>query len=541
METMKYLFSRAVAICALCFALCCLFSCETDKGTTPPSGNEQLPPEEIAPEVVYPTLDQFGFIANDNITTLPADIECNIADNIVSFTSVVKTLSPVIPGVKLIPTFKAQEGCQVFVGDSLQESGKTPQDFSGKVEYRVVDSEGLQSIYTVSLKFDYTGIPIVAISTEGGAAIKSKDVWVNATFALMGGSEFDSIETMDIEISGRGNSTWNYAKKPYKLKLSKKTSVLGMPKHKRWVLLANYIDKTMLRNDLAFYLGQKTSLAWTPHGYHVELILNGEHKGNYYLCEQIKIDENRVNIAELGPEEQTNVTGGYLLEMDTYTADDDETPFLSKYKVNSEKGDTNIQVKIKDPEAEDLTQQQFDYIVGYFHAFEDALYGDNWLDEKSGYKSYIDVKSFVDIYLVSELLYHWEWRHPKSSYMFKDRDGKLCSGPMWDYDWKIGTVKSGWYCKQYLWYPRLFTDPEFVALLKARWAALYPEFQSAITYLQTKRDQLSDSADKNFAIWTERTFSTNGENDLTYREAANRLTTNYIARLEWLNAEIEAL
>ena len=538
---MRYLFSRVVAICTLCLAVYCSVSCQTDKGTTPPSDNEQLPPEETTPEVVYPVLEQFGFVANDNVSILPTDVECNIADNIISFTSVVKTLSPVIPGVKLIPTFKAQDGCQVFVGDTLQESGKNAQDFSGKVEYRVVDSEGLQSIYTVALKFDYTGIPIVAISTENGEPITSKDDWLDATFALMGGSEFDNIETMDVQIAGRGNSTWKYAKKPYKLKFAKKTEVLGMPKHKRWVLLANYIDKTMLRNDLAFYLGQKSALAWTPHGHHVELILNGQHMGNYYLCEQIKIDENRVNITELGPEEQTNITGGYLLEMDTYAADSDETPFSSKHKVNTEKGNTNINIKIKDPEAEDLTQQQFDYIVGYFHAFEDALYGENWLDEKSGYKNYIDLTSFIDIYLISELIYHWEWRHPKSSYIYKDRDSKLCFGPMWDYDWKTFTVKSGWYCKEYLWYPRLFTDPEFVKQLKARWATLYPEFQTAVAYLNNKRNQLLESAELNYAIWTDKAHSTNGENDISYKEAANRLTTNFIARLEWLNTEIEAL
>ena len=537
---MKHNIAKILPLFLLCFALCVWVSCEDDKNTTPPS-EEENPDPEPTPEIVYPVLEQFGFSAGSNEAVLQSDVECSIADNVVSFSTVVKTLVPVIPGVELVPTFKVQEGCKVYVGENEQESGRSAQDFSGKVEYRVVDQDGNQSIYTVALKFDYTGIPIVVISTEGGAAIASKDDWVKASFALMGGAEFDNIETMDIEIAGRGNSTWRYAKKPYKLKLSKKTAVLGMPKHKRWVLLANYIDKTLLRNDLAFYLGKKSALAWTPRGYHVELILNGEHKGNYYLCEQIKLDENRVNITELGPEEQTNVTGGYLLEMDTYEADADETPFKSKHKVNTEGGNKTIKIKIKEPEAEDLTTQQFDYIVGYFHAFEDALFGENWLDPTNGYKSYIDLTSFIDIYLISELIYHWEWRHPKSSYMFKDRDGKLCFGPMWDYDWKTFTVKTGWYCKDYLWYPRLFTDPEFVAQLKARWAVLYPEFQTAVTYLNKKRSQLLESAEKNFAIWGEKVNGTNGEDNINFKEAANRLTTNFIARLEWLNAEIEAL
>ena len=195
---MKHFISKILTLCLLCFWV----GCEDDKNTTPPNGNEQPTPDPT-PEVVYPVLEQFGFAANDNVAILSSDVECSIADNVVSFTTVIKTLKPVIPGVELIPTFKVEDGCEVFVGEQLQESGKSRQDFSGKVEYRVVDNQGNQSIYTVALTFDYKGIPIVAISTDNGAAIKIKDKWVTATFAVMGGSEFENIETIDIEIAGR--------------------------------------------------------------------------------------------------------------------------------------------------------------------------------------------------------------------------------------------------------------------------------------------------------------------------------------------------
>ncbi len=518
-------------------------ACQDDK-TTPSVNEEPQQPEspEDTPEEVSQKLEEFGFRVEENGDILPADVKCDIAaDNTISFAVVIKTLSPVYPGVKLTPVFKVQEGCKVYVGDQEQVSGKSAQDFTQTVAYRVVDEQNEESVYNVSMRFDFTGIPIVAVTTENGVAITSKDEWVDATLSLMGGEGFDNIEPMAVQIAGRGNSTWKYDKKPYKLKFSKKTQVLGMPKHKRWVLLANFIDKTMLRNDLTFYLGKKTSLAWTPRGYHVELILNGKHMGNYYLCEQIKIDENRVNIAELGPDEESNVTGGYLMEMDTYGADDDETLFYSKHKVTTEKGSECIPIKIKDPEREDLTSKQLDYIQGYFHSFEDALYGENWLDEKLGYKNYIDITSFVDIYIVSELIYHWEWRHPKSSYMHKDRDGKLCSGPLWDYDWKTFTQRTGWYCKDFLWYPRLFEDPAFVTLLKERWATLYPEFQGATAYITKMKNRLLASAEKNYKIWGTAMTGPNGESNMTYEESVNKMLSRYTERLEWLNAQIEAL
>ncbi|MBQ9138061.1 MAG: CotH kinase family protein [Alistipes sp.] len=546
---MRNYLSRALILLMLCFATTTWSGCE--EKPLPPTSEQspELPeqpeepenPTDTPEEQSGPKLMEFRLRAEENGDILSAQVRCEIgSDRSVSSVTPIKTLRPVYPGVTLKPVFKAEEGCKIYVGDQEQISGESAQDFTTPVIYKVVDSEGQENLYTVALQFHFTGLPIVAISTEGGVEITSKDDWVGATFSLMGSEEFESIEPMDIQIAGRGNSTWRYDKKPYKLKFASKTEVLGMPKHKRWVLLANFIDATMLRNDLTFYLGKKTSLPWTPRGYHVELVLNGKHLGNYYLCEQIKIDKNRVNITELAPED-TNITGGYLMEMDTYAADDDETLFNSKHKVTTEKGQSLIPIKIKDPEHEDLTAQQLDYIQGYFHAFEDALYGENWLDKEQGYKNYIDVTAFVDIYLISELIYHWEWRHPKSSYMHKDRDGLLVPGPLWDYDWKTYTQREGWYCKEYLWYPRLFQDPEFVALLKERWTALYPEFEGAIAYINTMKAKLAESAKKNSQIWGATTTGPNGESKMSYDQAVERILSCYTDRLHWLDSQIKAL
>lgn len=526
--------------------------CKPDKNIVPPhydkvDGPDDNPNDEPTDEpeeepVVLPKFDEFYLSSQINEEYITERAECVIAeDGSISYDGSIKTLKPVYEGITLTPSFKVQEGITVYVGDVEQKDGRSPQDLSQTVTYRLVDAEGNEAEYPVSLNFDYTGLPIVVIQTENGAPIVSKDDWLKATMLIEGGAEFDDLKKADISIAGRGNSTWGYDKKPYKIKLDSKAKVLGMPKHKRWVLLANYIDKTMLRNDVSFYLGKQTSLPWTPRGYHVEVIINDVHLGNYYLCEQIKIDENRVNIAEMDPGSD-DVTGGYLMEMDTYHPDDDETLFHSKYEFRTEVGTSRIPFKIKDPEAEDLTDNQLNYIKGYIHDFEDALFSDDWLDEEKGYKRYIDLDSFIDIYLVSELIYHTEWQHPKSSYMHKDSNGKLVSGPMWDYDWTTFSTRTGWYCRECLWYPRMFEDPAFVAELKEHWTLLYPKFRGAIDYMTKMKSKLAASAEKNYAIWGEGMYgSPNGEGAMTFEQSVDKIIDRYTERIEWLNTEFNKL
>lgn len=529
---MSRLFVRALMFFSLFSFAMAIGGCSSDPDVEKPEAEEGTQNGD-------PVMSEFCFMSVLNESLLRQNIKCDISsDGMITYATTVPTKTFVYSGVEMIPTFKVNKGSVVYVDGVEQQSGVSSHDFTEPVNYLVVGKNGKEKEYVVELKFASTGLPIVVVETPGGKDIISKENWLNAKISIMGTEEFEGLEQTDVQIAGRGNSTWLYAKKPYKLKFGKKTEILGMPKHKRWVLLANYIDKTMLRNDVSFYLGKQTSLAWTPRGYHVELIVNGEHRGNYYLCEQIKIDENRVNIAEMDPESE-DITGGYLMEMDTYSPDDDETRFYSKYKAAT---GNLIPVKIKDPEAEDLTDAQLDYIKSYWHAFEDALYGADWLNEQKGYKNYIDVLSFVDIYLVSELIYHSEWGHPKSSYMHKDAGGKLVSGPMWDYDWTTFTKRKGWYCKDMLWYKRMFEDPAFVALVKERWAELYPKFHTAINYMQEMKEKLTPSANCNYAIWgADMSGSPNGEGSMTYGESVDKIIDRYTERIEWLNTEIQKL
>ncbi|MCP4499528.1 MAG: hypothetical protein GY822_06130, partial [Deltaproteobacteria bacterium] len=147
----------------------------------------------------------------------------------------------------------------------------------------------------------------------------------------------------DLEIRGRGNSTWGKPKKPYKLKLEDKSKLLGMPKSKHWALLANYFDPSQLRNSAAMFLGEQTTLAWTPKLRHVEVQVNGEFIGLYQLAETVRIEDNRVDITEMSPSDTgpVDITGGYLLEQDARRIDNGEFGFLSSL---------GLDVVLKNPE-----------------------------------------------------------------------------------------------------------------------------------------------------------------------------------------------
>ena len=157
-------------------------------------------------------------------------------------------------------------------------------------------------------------MPQLHITTENNAVVTSKKDYINASFEL----NDDEITDGTLEIRGRGNSTWDWPKKPYRLKLTDSTSLLGMPASKHWVLLANYADKTLIRNDIAFMFGKSLEMEYTPRTRHVELTFNGEYQGVYQLVEHLRIAKDRVNIPELKVTDTTpeTISGGYMMEVD---------------------------------------------------------------------------------------------------------------------------------------------------------------------------------------------------------------------------------
>ena len=212
----------------------------------------------------------------------------------------------------------------------------------------------------------------------------------------------------------RGNGSRTFPKKPWRIKFDKKQSVLDAPaKAKKWTLLNNYSDKTLFRNLLAFELSRQMGLPYTPYGTAVDVLMNGEYKGCYQLCDQVEINTNRVNITEMTPNDNQGsaLTGGYLIEVDAYANQE-----ISWFK--SAKGNP---VTIKSPDDDEITANQKQYITNFFNQMEKQ------------WATYLDVNSFLKHFLIGELSANTDtyW----SVFMYKQRDEDLLHvGPVWDFD-----------------------------------------------------------------------------------------------------------
>lgn len=458
-----------------------------------------------------PLFNTLKFLKECNGAAVNKDFTVNLS----SGNAVLK--SPLIGSPVLVASFDSGDA-KVYVDGVEQISGVTANDYSKPVTFTVRS----KIEYTFTVQVIHSGLPMVFITTAGGKEIPSKwDDWLSGSFI----SIYNPDWTLDYEgstgIRGRGNSTWTYPKKPYALKLDSKAKILGMPKHKRWVLLANWLDRTLLRNCVSFNLAERSGLAYTPRGQFVEVFINGIHKGNYFLCEHIKVDENRVNIDEL---EEDEIDGGYIMELDAYF--DEVNKFKSEIK--------GLPYMFKDPD--EVNEQQFGYICNYVNEFEKALY-DETSFASGEYREYIDMESFADWWLVMELTGIWEPNHPKSTYMHKDKGGRLTMGPVWDFDWETYIPMNWFRIKDALYYGRLFQDPYFVSVVKERWNLLEEDFRSLPDFISAEADRIRTSESFNHQMWPV-TLDVNKDIYMSFDAAVNSMIQAYQSKLEWLDREI---
>lgn len=426
----------------------------------------------------------------------------------------------------LKPYFVASEGV-VKVND-VEVKPYTPIDFSSPVEFTIVAEDGTEFVYIVSIS--YSNLPVVYINTKDAAPIVSKETWLEESniYITNAGKYNDKYEKSSIR--GRGNTTWNYPKKPYAIKLNKKKEVLGMPKHKRWVLLANYVDKTCIRNSVAFELARRMEgLDWTPRGQHVDVVLNGQFLGNYFLCEQIKVDENRVNITEMEATDvdEVAITGGYLMEIDKNF--DEVNKFYSPIR--------NMPFMIKEPDEETLNPTQFAYISNHIAEVENALYGANSTTEE--YLKYVDLDSFIDYWLVYELTGTGEPTHPKSVYMYKDRGDKIHAGPVWDFDYftfqpYYNTMLIN---TNAVWNDRIINDPATHPVIKQRWNARRDQFKTIAEEIDRQYESIIESAEYNATLWP-LSLNVNRDDALSIKDAVARMRNYYVTKFEYMDSYI---
>jgi hypothetical protein len=272
--------------------------------------------------------------------------------------------------------------------------------------------------------FQVTNLPTVVVNTVDAEEPYDKEHEITANIIIINDNKIDTDKAGGIRERGNGSRT--FPKKPWRLKFEKKQQILDAPaKAKKWTLINNYGDKTLMRNIIGFEIARRMNMAYVPYCRPVDVILNGEYKGCYQLCDQVEVNPKRLNITEMEPTDISGeaLSGGYFIEIDAYA--NEETSWFQSTR--------GIPVTIKSPDDDDIVSQQSSYIKSYFQKLEDALYGSEFTNSATGYRTILDIESFLQHFIVNELVGNTDtyW----STYMYKDRgNDTIYTGPVWDMD-----------------------------------------------------------------------------------------------------------
>lgn len=378
-------------------------------------------------------------------------------------------------------------------------------------------------------------LPIIYMNTTSGQAITDKEnyvtgaVWIdpqNSGYEALG----TSAAPIAAQLKGRGNWTWSgFDKKPYKIKFDVKQKVFGMPKDRQWVLLAGADDWLgYLRNPVGFMLSKAMGLRWTPGLVPVELVLNGNYQGLYFLTEQIRIDHNRVNIQEQsdGCTAADSITGGWLVEIDNYSSENN----ITFHEGNGQ----YVMVSLGEPKV--LSKAQRTYIENQIYAINDALYGNS----SAKLEQLIDITEAAKYYLVQEIMEDCESYHG-SCKLYKDRDSlgtkdKWKFGPVWDFGNAYNRHAERWIYDgptwpQY-WIGQLASWPIFQKAVKEQWWLFYHNHKEAVEQEAIAfANSLTEAAQRDAQVWN---GTQNYCNNSNMKDRRDDFISHYEWRINWL-------
>ena len=342
-------------------------------------------------------------------------------------------------------------------------------------------------------------VPVVRINVEDGKDIDSKDTYRNVTITISEGEDL-LLSAVSGRAKGRGNATWGYEKKPYKIKFDKKQEVLGFAANKDWVLLADYCDRSLMRTAYMCELARISGHPYPINYRHVQLYLNDKYVGLYVLTDQVEKKSNRVDIED----------DGYLFENDNYY-------WMEPLQFKTSTRSYWYTFKYPDPEDGEIAvgDDKYNYITGFMDEFETALYGDNFKDPENGYRKYVDVETFAKWFLVQELIANLE---PNMYYVLPTRGAKLQIGPLWDAEWSLGLAgksdESAYWDRipaqpdrykeiwtKWKYYGRLFQDEYFVNVVRSEWETLKAQLPSFMNKMDAVAKSISEEQVANFEKW----------------------------------------
>ena len=425
----------------------------------------------------------------------------------------------------LIPVFEFT-GETVYADGQEIVSGETPVSFAEDVTITVEAESGDTKDYVVSLNCPQinTELPVLRLQPE--REIVDKENYVNTKVTLYSPFTDEGWYSPDdepVEVRGRGNSTWILPKKPYRLKFPEKVSPIGLDhtKAKSWVILAHDMDKSLLRNHLAFEVSRvlfnpdenyhdPSAILFTPCSQFINVYMNDEYHGLYQMSDHMEQREGRIAVEELTDKDGADpekITGGYIVETDIH-----EGNHYSPRK--------NIKMTYKYPDDKEYDPAQYEYITNFIGQMENALYSSSFKDPQSGWRKYLDEKTVIDFIIVKELCGDMDGY--TSIYMYKRRGvDKLFFGPIWDVDkgwdndnrtphWNYPPESNlmmfaGFWMPNYVeydWMQRLWDDETFRAAVAKRWSSVRDRLVNKImTELDARTAAMSKAIEANYTVW----------------------------------------
>ena len=526
-------------ILAICAAIFTLAACQSKEGPIEPGKG----------------ITSFSFMMENN-PSLTEDVICTVNED----GTITGAFNDRLSSYKLKATF-VLDGEEALVNNVMQQSGVSQNDFSKDVVYNITLNDGSLMKQTVKMTCKPAPqVPVLRITTENGAQIQNKKDYIKGTVVIEdpAGMYWDT-PRVELKMSkdkhgirGRGNTTWDMPKKPYKLKFDEKVSIFGLGEDKEWVILANYADKTLLRNVVAMKLSEIVGMPWTPAMLPVEVYLNGEYLGCYTFSEHKKVSEHRVNLEIAGENDNSGdaVTGDYYMEIEQNQ--DETTCFYTEV--------CGIPMMFSDPEVP--TDAQLQYVKGYFKEAETALKSSNFKDPATGWQKYIDIETFAKAYIVNELVKNIDGNMRKSSFITKKKNEKLQMYHLWDYDLALGNCNyldnefgatdgpEGWFIKDFSciqsihgwkhtnWYTILTDDPAFCKRVKEIWNANYAQLSNIPNFIDEMAAYINDAQKRNFQKWNilytyvwPNVFESG-----SYEQHVGYLKNYYSTRFNWLNS-----
>lgn len=404
--------------------------------------------------------------------------------------------------------------------------------------YNYVDKPNIPTGYDDLPK---TGLPVLIINTPDSMPIVSKKEYIEGADIMVLNADMTCDFQGKTKIKGRGNNTWAaYPKKPYAIKLEEKKSLLGFPENKKWTLLADFCDKSMLRTAFMLEMSKACSLKYTVNYKHVEVILNGQYEGTYILTERVEKGKNRINVK----------SDGFIIEHDGY-AQFEPLWFTTTY--------AEYMYSFKYPNPDDCIVEgddNYNYISNFMNEFEDALYSSHFKDAERGYRHFIDSRSFARWFILMELLGNVD---PNRFYVMEERGAKLEMYPAWDAEWSLGLayVYGGqWIINKgepmpfdynihntYSYFARLWEDSAFRADVKAEWNIIKTKIPGALSKLHVLKESLRQAQAENFTRWpilgTYQSVETVKFD--TWEEEADFVFEYFDQRYQWFDAYINNL